>query len=157
MLRIKIIVVDRTKSPYIKSGESDYTGRTERFAAIEWVEVRPVRIKKGISDDMVREKEGEAILKRVDSGDSIIALDRTGKQYSSEGLAHLLDHLAVSVRGNVCFIIGGPLGLSAEVLRRADHVLSLSKMTLTHEMSRLLLIEQIYRCFTILQGHKYHK
>jgi 23S rRNA (pseudouridine1915-N3)-methyltransferase len=157
MLKIKIIVIDRTKVPYIKGGECDYLKRIERFAPVEWVEIKPVRIRKGISDDMVRQKEGEAILRKLNSNDYIIVLDRTGKQYSSEDLAGRLNKLSMSVRGSVCFIIGGPVGLSGEIVKRADHVLSLSKLTLTHEMCRLLLIEQIYRSFTIIKGHKYHK
>jgi 23S rRNA (pseudouridine1915-N3)-methyltransferase len=157
VLKIKIIVVDRTKAPYIKGGESDYLKRIEKFTQVEWVEIKPVRIRKGVSDEMIRQKECEAISKRLDDNDYIIALDSAGEQYSSEDLAGWLNSLSMSIRGSVCFIIGGPVGLSGEIIKRADQVLSLSKLTLTHEMCRLLLIEQIYRSFTIIKGHKYHK
>lgn len=156
-MKIKIIVVDRTRSPFIKGGEADYTRRMKKFAPVEWIEVKPVKIEKGISDDMVRQREGEAIFKKLDINDYVIALDSGGKQYDSENLAAWIESLSIKVRGSVCFIIGGSVGLSPEILNKADQVLSLSKLTLTHEMCRLLLIEQIYRAFTIIKGHKYHK
>ncbi len=131
--------------------------RIEKFTTIEWVEVKPVKIGKGISDETVRQREGESIIKRLESSDFVVALDSRGGQYSSSDLACWIDELMMSVRGSICFVIGGPVGLSNEITDRADHVLSLSKLTMTHEMCRLLLLEQIYRAFTIIKGHKYHK
>ena len=96
-------------------------------------------------------------MRKTGQGDYIAALDRSGRQYSSDGLADLLKKLSVNIRGSVCFMIGGPLGLSEEILDKADAVIALSKMTFTHEMSRIILLEQTYRAFTIIQGEKYHK
>ena len=89
--------------------------------------------------------------------DYVIALDRSGKAYSSRGLATWLDDISIHVGGWVSFVIGGPLGLSPDILKRAQGVFSLSRLTLTHEMSRLVLLEQLYRAMTILKGEKYHK
>jgi len=86
-----------------------------------------------------------------------VAMDRNGRQYDSKGLAEWLSGLSTSNRGWVSFVIGGPLGLSRDILDRSDHVLALSKLTLTHEMCRLFLTEQVYRAFTIMAGEKYHK
>ena len=157
MLKLYFIVVDRTRSSFIREGEEDYLKRLKRFASYKWTEVKPVRITKSTSDEEVIRKEGENILAKTKPGDYIIALDRTGKQYSSKGFASMFKKLSVENKGRVCLVIGGPLGLSKEVLKRANHILSISEMTLTHEMARLILTEQIYRAFTIIEGHKYHK
>jgi len=157
MLKIKFIVVDKTRAPFLKEGEAFYLDRIKRYAQTEWVEVKPVRITKGFPDEEVKRTEGRGILQKAAAGDYLIALDRSGWQYDSEGIADLLRRLSINVRGSVCFTIGGPVGLSNEVLEKADSTLSLSRMTLTHEMSRLILLEQVYRAFTIMNGEKYHK
>jgi len=157
MLKIKFIVVDKTRSSFLKEGEDYYLDRLKRYVHIEWIEVRPVRITKGVRDEDIKNTEGRAILRKTGQGDYLAVLDRSGRQYSSEGLADLLQKLTVNIRGSVCFAIGGPLGLSGEILEKADSVIALSKMTFTHEMSRIILLEQAYRAFTIIHGEKYHK
>ena len=157
MLKLNFIVVDRTRSSFIKEGEQEYIKRLKRFVSLKWTEVRPVRMTKNLPDEEVIGKEGENILAKAEPGDYLIALDRTGKQYTSEDFAAMLKKLSIENKGRVCFMIGGPLGLSGDVLKKADLVVSLSKMTLTHEMARLIITEQIYRAFTIIEGHKYHK
>ncbi|HJJ37780.1 MAG TPA: 23S rRNA (pseudouridine(1915)-N(3))-methyltransferase RlmH, partial [Methanocorpusculum sp.] len=104
----------------------------------------------------VKEKEGELILANVKEGFSTIALDPYGLSLSSEGFSGIFREAKLSGR-NICFIIGGPLGLSPELLKSVEKKLSLSQMTFTHTMSRLILFEQIYRAFRILQGEPYHK
>ena len=156
MLRIKIIVVDRTRSSFLQQGESFYLDRLSRYARAEWVEVRPTKIKKGTPTEKILAMEGDAIAKRLRPKDYMIALDRLGKTYESEDLAKHIEKLAF--RGIMpAFIIGGPLGLSEKILDRADEIFSLSQLTLTHEMSRLILLEQLYRAFTIINNEKYHK
>jgi 23S rRNA (pseudouridine1915-N3)-methyltransferase len=157
MLKIKIIVVDRTRAPFIRDGESFYLKRLERYVQMEWAVVKPVGIHKGRPEREIIEEEGNSISRRVNEGDYLIGLDRRGRQYDSEGLSGLLGKLSARSGGWVCFAIGGPLGLSPGILNRCDKVLSLSRLTLTHEMSRLILLEQIYRAMTILRGEKYHK
>jgi len=157
MLKLNFIVVDRTKAAYLRKGEEEFLKRLNRFVQYKYTEVKPEKITKGKSDIEIADKEGERSLSKLESGDYLIALDRTGKQYSSRNLASWLRKLSLDIRGSVCFVIGGPVGLSENILKKADSVLSLSKMTMTHEMCRLLLIEQIYRAFTIIEGHKYHK
>ena len=156
MLKIKLIVVDRTRSPFLKEGESFYLDRLRRYAHTEWVEVKPAAIKRGRPPEEILGAEGDSVAKRFGARDYIIALDRAGKAYDSMGLAQRIDRLSL---GHPCiaFAIGGPMGFSKEFLDRADETFSLSRLTLTHEMSRLLLLEQIYRAFTILRGEKYHK
>lgn len=156
MLKIKIIVVDRTRSLFLKEGESFYLERLRRYALTEWVEVKPARIKKGRPQQEILSAEGASIVKRLLPRDYLIALDRSGKALDSKGLAARIDELSFS-HNRLTYVIGGPLGLSKDVLNRAREILSLSRLTLTHEMSRLLLLEQLYRAFTILNNEKYHK
>lgn len=157
MLKIRIIVVGKTKAPFLKEGEAFFLDRLRRYARVEWIEVKPSKMIKSRSIEEILTEEGEAMARRLDRGDYLVTLDRLGRQFDSEGLSRWLDKLSTSVRGWICFIIGGPLGVSKEILERSHKSLSLSKLTLTHEMSRLLVLEQLYRAFTILRGGRYHK
>ena len=156
MLKIKIIVIDRTRSPFLKQGESFYLDRLRRYVNAEWVEVKPARITQGKSIEDILEAEGKSIAKRFVQREYNVALDRSGKAYDSEGLAARIEQLSFN-NNRLTFVIGGPLGLSKGILGSANEVFSLSKLTLTHEMSRLLLLEQLYRSFTIINNERYHK
>ncbi len=157
MLKIKIIVVDRTRAGFLKEGESFYLKRLRYYAPVDWLEVKPARTLKGKRKDEMPDVEGEAIERRISPRDFLVALDRKGDQLDSVELAQWLEQVAQNASAGVVFVIGGPLGLSRTLLSRAQKILSLSRMTLTHEMSRLLLLEQLYRALTILHGEKYHK
>jgi 23S rRNA (pseudouridine1915-N3)-methyltransferase len=156
-LKLRVIVVDRTRSPFLKEGELFYIDRLKKYAKVEWIEVKPTMVKKGRPADGVLTAEGQAIARRLMPRDYLVALDRSGHQYDSVGLAEWLDKLSMDRGGWISLVIGGPLGLSKDLLNNAHKVLSLSKLTLTHEMCRLLLLEQLYRAFTIIKGEKYHK
>lgn len=150
--------MDRTRAPFLVEGEALFLDRLKKYARVEWVQVKPSKIKKGRPEKEILELEKEAIIKKVMPHDYLVALDRCGRPCDSEGLARWLDCVSMETGGGaVSFAIGGPLGLSQEILERARKVLSLSRLTLTHEMSRLLLLEQLYRAFTIIRGEKYHK
>lgn len=156
MLKIKIIVVDRTRLKFLAEGEDFYLNRLKRYSKIEWLETKPAKIKKGKPVQHILDEEGDLIAKRILPQDYVIAMDRSGKAYDSEGLAARIDRLSIS-HSALTFVIGGPLGLSRKILNRANETLSLSRLTLTHEMSRLFLVEQLYRAFTIIKNEKYHK
>ena len=156
MPKIRIIVVGNTKASFLKEGEALYLKRLRRYTPTEWIEVKPEKITKGTLKEKLLASEGLSIRKKFHTRDHIIVLDVSGREYSSEALSSRIERL--SWEGNpLCFVIGGPLGISKEILRKADETLSLSKLTLTHEMSRMLLLEQLYRAFTIMKGEKYHK
>jgi 23S rRNA (pseudouridine1915-N3)-methyltransferase len=157
MLKIRIIVVDRTRSAFLREGESFYLRRLRKYVQVDWEEVRPVRMVKGKRDEEILNAEGEFLSRKISPKDYVVALDRAGDPLDSEELARWLERLSRRAPGGVSFLIGGPLGLSKSLLDRAQKVLSLSRLTLTHEMSRLLLLEQLYRAMTILKGEKYHK
>ncbi len=156
MLRITIIVVDRTRASFLREGESFYLNRLKRYARMEWVEVKPAGIKKGKPSDEILAKEGNSILRKFSARDYLISLDRSGKAHDSEELAAMIDRISLT-HSRLTFVIGGPLGLAKTVLERSHETFSLSRLTLTHEMSRLLLLEQLYRAFTIINNEKYHK
>ncbi len=157
MIKIRIIVAGRTRSPFLAEGETFYLKRLQNYAQVEWIEVKPVKMTKGRPEVEILNLEGQALIRKRASKDYLVALDRSGRQYASEEFAGRLEKAALNATGGITFIVGSPLGLSKEVLSTADEILSLSKLTLTHEMSRVLLLEQIYRAFTILKGEKYHK
>lgn len=149
MLHINILQVGKTKDSYFREAENEYLKRLSRYAKINVETVE--EDKKG--DDKVKAmgKEGRSIIKRIPEDSFIVALDIQGKSCDSEKFAELLDEA-----GKITFIIGGPYGLSEDVLRRADLRLSFSKMTFTHQMIRVILLEQIYRGCTIMEGKQYH-
>jgi len=157
MLKIKIIVVGRTRSPFLKEGESFYLERLRRYVTVEWVEVKPERVTKGKMDKEIVEVESRAVSRKLKQRDCLVVLDRSGPQYSSRELADWLNKFTARAGGGATFAIGGPLGFSSELVEGAQQALSLSKLTLTHEMSRVLFLEQIYRACTIMKGEKYHK
>ncbi len=151
-----MIVVDRTRAAFLCEGEDFYLKRLKRYARMEWIQTRPSRIKKGKSTRQILDEEAGDILKRLSARDYVIVLDRQGRTYDSEKLSQRMSRLS-QFHSEITFVIGGPLGLSSKVLERANETISLSKLTLTHEMSRLFLLEQLYRGFTIINGEKYHK
>jgi 23S rRNA (pseudouridine1915-N3)-methyltransferase len=156
MKKITIIVVDRTRSPFLKEGELFYLNRIRRYVEVETLEVKPAKITKGKTKKDVLTQEGDALLKMIRPADYVFALDRSGKQSSSEQFAENIGRLFEKA-DSIVFVVGGPLGLSDKVLKHANEIISLSTLTFTHEMSRLILLEQAYRALTILRGEKYHK
>jgi 23S rRNA (pseudouridine1915-N3)-methyltransferase len=157
MSKIRIIVVDRTRDSFLKEGEEVYLSRLRNYAPVEWIQVKPAKISKGRNSGEILGEEAREIKRYILPRDYLIALDRTGRQYDSEELAVWLEGLFGKATGPLSFVIGGPLGLSRQITSQAGIVLSLSRLTLTHEMTRLILLEQLYRAFTILRGEKYHK
>lgn len=157
MIKIRLIVVDRTRSPFLAEGEAFYLKRLQNYAQVEWVEVKPVKMTKGRPEQEIQNLEGQALVRKRAPKDYLIALDRCGRQYESEEFARRLGKVMGNAPGGIAFMVGGPLGLSRSAIAEADEILSLSKFTLTHEMSRVVLLEQIYRALTILKGEKYHK
>jgi 23S rRNA (pseudouridine1915-N3)-methyltransferase len=134
----------------------EYLGRIARFAPVRLEAVRPERDADG-DPPVARRREGERLLAAVPQGASVVALDARGKTFSSEAFAAYLGDLADRGRREVVFLVGGAVGLEEGVRRRADLVLSLSPMTLAHEIALVVLCEQIYRAFTIRRGQAYHK
>jgi 23S rRNA (pseudouridine1915-N3)-methyltransferase len=136
---------------------AEYEKRAARYWTFESVEVKEERAHKGLAEEQVRQAESQRLLERVPAGTEVIALTRDGQPWSSSELARYFEALALSGRNGVAFLIGGALGLSTDAIRKANKQISLSAMTMTHEMARVLLTEQIYRAGTITRGEPYHK
>ena len=154
-MNIDCIFLGQTDEGYLKKGINDFQKRLERYCQVR---IKVVKERKGKLADQVRiETEGRDLLELIEPKSLVVALDLTGRQLDSEALAGLFQQWQEQNRRTISFVIGGALGLSRQVVAAADLVLSLSKMTFTHEMARLILMEQVYRAFTILAGSKYHK
>jgi 23S rRNA (pseudouridine1915-N3)-methyltransferase len=163
LVKIKLLAVGRTKEEWIKQGLLHYNKLLKRDAQVEFVEVKDERITKPRETNAILKAEADRILKFMEessptgSSTLYVALDKEGKQLSSEDLAHLFREKLNRGYSEFIFVLGGALGLSPQVLDACQMRLSLSQMTFTHEMSRIILLEQIYRAFSILKGTDYHK
>jgi 23S rRNA (pseudouridine1915-N3)-methyltransferase len=153
-MKIRIICPGKTKQKFIEEGIAEYTKRLTAFCKLEIIETADVKLSSSNNIDIVKEKEAEIIGKYLKNDNYLIALDEKGKHFSSVDFAGFIDNYK-GIR-NIDFLIGGVYGLADELRQRADLLLSFSQMTFTHRMIRMLLVEQIYRSFCILNGKKYH-
>ncbi|MFE7064590.1 23S rRNA (pseudouridine(1915)-N(3))-methyltransferase RlmH [Sutcliffiella sp. NPDC057660] len=159
-MNISIITIGKLKEKYLKQGIEEYLKRLGAYAKVEVVELPDEKAPEQLSDAemiQVKRKEGERILAKISDDTHVIALAIEGKQRSSEQLASEIDKLATYGKSKIAFVIGGSLGLSDEVMKRANDTLSFSKMTFPHQLMRLILLEQVYRAFRINRGEPYHK
>lgn len=152
-MKLALAVVGAPRTPGLARAIEEYEERARRYFRLEVAEVSPASGDPG----RARSREGRALLRRAPDELRLFALTREGKALTSAGLARHLDRMGTYGRPGAAFLVGGAHGLAADVLDRADHRLSLSPMTLPHELARLVLTEQIYRAGTILRGEPYHK
>ena len=155
-MRFEFLFLGKTKEAYLAAGIADYAKRLARYIAVDIKSLKERKIKKGESENVQIEKEGEILL-QSGKGSYIVCLDRTGRQMNSLELAAQVERWEMQGLKKITFVVGGPLGVSPALYAKADLVLSLSAMTFTHEMTRLFLLEQLYRACTIKAGEKYHK
>lgn len=159
-MNITLITVGKIKEKYLKDAIDEYSKRLKRYCKLDIVEVSDEKTPDNASEKeeiQIKTKEGEAILKYIKDNMYVIVLAIEGKMLSSEELAFLIKDLGVKGDSNIALVIGGSLGLSKEVLNRADYKLSFSKMTFPHQLMRVILLEQVYRGFRINNGEPYHK
>lgn len=159
-MNIKIIAVGKLKEKYLKQGIAEYVKRLGSYCKLEMIEVNDEKAPENLSDkemELIKEKEGERILAKVNDQSYVFALAINGKQYESIAFADQINQLGIQGKSNITFIIGGSLGLSNQVLKRADQEISFGKLTFPHQLMRLVLVEQVYRAFRIMNGHTYHK
>ena len=152
-MRINIVCVGKIKEKYLKLGIDEFKKRLSKYCKLEIIELEDEKAPENLSDKemlMIKEKEGKKILSKIKDNSYVIALAIDGKNLSSEELAETINKLGVRGISNITFVIGGSLGLSDEVLSRADYKLSFSKMTFPHQLMRLILLEQVYRAYRII-------
>lgn len=155
-MKLELPFLGKTKDSFIEQGIQEYSGRLKHYTTLN-VSVLKVKRKQGWTEEQERQEEGRVLLKSLPPATLKIVLDSSGKQLSSKGLADLISRWEQEGRKQAAFLIGGPTGHSTEVLAEADLLLSFSRMTFTHDMIRLFLLEQLYRAYTIKAGEKYHK
>ncbi len=156
-MKIQLIFVGKTREPYLREGIEDFLARLRRYLPVEVKIVRAERLTRDNQAARVVTTESGRVAAAVPDQSHLVVLDRLGRQFSSVSLARWWRKLEMEGCRKLCFAVGGVLGFTDELRSQAQTLLSLSKMTLTHEMSRLILLEQLYRACTIMRGEKYHK
>lgn len=154
-MKTLLILVGKTTDKHFQAGISDYTERISHYMPFELMTIPELKNTKSLSEDQQKTAEGELILKQLQPSDTIVLLDEHGKELRSMEFAKWLEQKRNTAR-RLVFIIGGPYGFSADVYTRANELLSLSKMTFSHQMIRLIFTEQVYRACTIIKGEPYH-
>lgn len=159
-MKISIITVGKIKEKYLKDAIAEYSKRLSRYCKLEIIEVADEKTPDNASELMeeaIRNKEGERILKYVKEDSYVITLEINGKNLTSEAFAEKVAQLGVQGTSHITFIIGGSIGLGQEVLKKSNYALSFSKMTFPHQLMRVILLEQIYRGYRIINKEPYHK
>ena len=159
-MSVLILAVGRMKEKPFQQMAEEYLKRLSRFGKYEMAEVNDLPEPAGSSpalEERLKAREGEALLQRLRPGDHVIALTIPGRRLDSPGLAGRMEELRSRGAGRLVFILGGSLGLGANVLERADEELSMSPMTFPHQLARVMLLEQLYRAEKIIAGERYHK
>ena len=159
-MKITVVAVGKIKERFFEDAIREYEKRLGRYCRLEIVQVADERTPDGAGDALerqIKEREGERILAQIKDGAYVIALAIEGKMLDSEELSEQMERWKVGGISHAAFVIGGSLGLSEEVLSRADFRLSFSRMTFPHQLMRVILLEQIYRSFRIINGEPYHK
>jgi len=157
VLGVTIICVGKLKEDYLKAACAEYIKRLGAYCKFSVVEVDEEFLTKGRDEGSIKRAEGARILAKIPNSSYVVVLEVVGKQLSSDDFAKHIDRTMSDGVGRIVFVIGGSLGLSQEVIQRADYSLSFSKMTFPHQLMRVVLLEQVYRALNVLHGGKYHK
>ena len=159
-MNITVLCVGKIKEAYLRDGIAEYAKRLSRYAKLTVTELADEKTPENASEAenlKIINTEGDRILAKIKDSDYVCALAINGKMYSSEGFSDYLSKVQVTSKGNLVFVIGGSLGLSEAVLARADDKISFSKMTFPHQLMRMILLEQVYRGYRIMNHEPYHK
>ena len=155
-MTIKVIVVGKTDEKYLCEGIDIYRARLQHYCRFEMVTIPALKGVGSLSREQLKEKEAELILKNLSDSDECILLDERGKEFTSSSWAQHLEQKFAHSSRNIVFVIGGSMGFGKKVYDRADSSMCLSRMTFSHQMVRLIFLEQLYRAFTIIEGEPYH-
>lgn len=154
-MKIKIICLGKTKQKFIEEGIKEYQKRLTKYIKLDWQILPDVKLTGSKTIEIVKDQEAAILEKKLPVSSILIVLDENGKEFSSEKFAKYIEN-KLHFGKDIVFVIGGVYGLSNKIIKKADLVLSFSRFTFTHQMIRFLLIEQLYRLFTIIKGKKYH-
>lgn len=160
MLHIDIICVGKIKEQYLKDAVNEYSKRLSKYCSLNILELPDKQVPNNLNDKIcenIKQFESKNILSHIKKDSYIVCLDLKGKQYTSNEFAQKLDNIALNYNSNITFIIGGTLGMTNELLQKADELICFSKMTFPHQLIRVFLLEQIFRAFKILNNETYHR
>lgn len=155
-MKVKFICIGKTGKPFLEEGESEYLKRLKHYLPVEKVEIPDLKNAKNLTVEQIKEQEGREIISKMQPGDQLILLDENGAQFTSLEFAQFFQQKFNAGGKTIVFVVGGAYGFSAEVYSLATGKISLSKMTFSHQMVRMIFFEQLYRAMTILKGEPYH-
>lgn len=155
-MKIKVLCIGKSGKNFLEEGEKEYLTRTHHYIPIEKIELPDIKNQKKLSEAQVKIEEGKSFLKKIEPNSLIVLLDERGNSYSSIKFSERIQQMFNTGSKNIYFIIGGPYGFSDEIYQIANEKISLSKLTFSHQMIRMILLEQLYRAMTILKGEPYH-
>ena len=155
-MKITLLTVGKTDKDWVKQGIDIYATRMKHYFPFSIVEIPELKNASSLSEDQIKTKEGELILKNIKPTEDVILLDERGREFSSIEFAKTLQDKISYIGKDIVFVIGGAYGFSDAVKQRANSKISLSKMTFSHQMVRAIFVEQLYRAFTIMKGEPYH-
>ncbi|MCX6238981.1 MAG: 23S rRNA (pseudouridine(1915)-N(3))-methyltransferase RlmH [Bacteroidia bacterium] len=155
-MKILLLTIGNTDKKYMKEGLDDYVKRLSFYMSFEMKVIPDIKNRNSLTEELQKEKEGQLILNQVSSGDFLILLDERGTEFSSIEFSKWIEKKMISGIRQIVFVIGGPYGFSNTVYQRSDFKISLSKMTFSHQMVRIIFVEQIYRAMTIIKNEPYH-
>lgn len=155
-MKITLICIGKTDEDYLKNGVEKYLQRLRHYISFEMIVIPDIKKSKNLSQEQQKQKEAQLILKQLKNQDYVVLLDEKGNSYSSVGFSDFIQQRMNQGLSNLVFVIGGPYGFNQDLFNRANGMISLSKMTFSHQMVRLFFVEQIYRAFTIMKGEPYH-
>ena len=155
-MKVKFICIGKTGKPFLEEGESEYLKRLKHYLPVEKLEIPDLKNAKNLTVEQIKEQEGREIISKMQPGDQLILLDENGAQFTSLEFAQFFQQKFNTGGKTIVFVVGGAYGFSAEVYSLATGKISLSKMTFSHQMVRMIFFEQLYRAMTILKGEPYH-
>lgn len=155
-MKIILLAIGKTDEKHLEEGITKYVKRLHHYIPFEMKIISDIKNRKTLSEEQQKKMEGELILSQLVSGDDLILLDENGKSFSSRGFSELIEKQIVGNAKRLVFVIGGPYGFSSECYEKAKMKISLSPMTFSHQMVRLIFVEQVYRAMTIIKNEPYH-
>jgi 23S rRNA (pseudouridine1915-N3)-methyltransferase len=155
-MKVALVLVGKTVNKHFVELIDEYAGRVKHYIGFDIITIPELKNTKSLSADQQKQQEGELILKQMQAGDHVVLLDEHGKEFRSVEFSSYMEQKMQTVSKRLVFVIGGPYGFSQDVYGRANEKLSLSKMTFSHQMVRLIFVEQLYRAMTIMRGEPYH-
>ncbi len=155
-MKIKLLLIGKTDESYLKQGIEKYTKRIKHYLSFDFITIPDLKNTRNLSEEQQKQKEGELILNQLNPADFVVLLDEKGKEYSSVDFSIFIEKQMISGLKNLIFIVGGPYGFSKQLYERSNIKISLSQMTFSHQMVRLIFVEQLYRAMSIIKGEPYH-